>query len=291
MHGSLPYLPLVMTALGASYPSSLTNPLVDALGHDRYQKPQQERVADPYSAGPLGPSRWSLLPPLAPPGAPVPFASLALLIASGESPIPRLTFAAFQAEPAPRCRRRPATLVRFGGESETLHLVECDGSVLESTIEHLSVLARPPGVQRPPLPLPDTPESTLVTEWVDQIRLLPPRLAVIVQRIAEAFPYRPIYLISGYRPGSGHGFHAHGQALDLFVMNVSNERVYKLCRRMNDVGCGYYPNNKFVHIDVRPPGTGKAYWIDTSAPGEPSNYVDSWPGVEAGGAAVWKGGP
>jgi hypothetical protein len=38
---------------------------------------------------------------------------------------------------------------------------------------------------------------------------------------------------------------------------------------------------------VRRPGSGHPIWIDVSAPGEPSRYVDAWPGVIDGGALVW----
>jgi hypothetical protein len=72
---------------------------------------------------------------------------------------------------------------------------------------------------------------------------------------------------------------------------VANEHLLKVCRTLEDVGCGYYPNNKFVHIDVRRRGTGKALWIDVSGPGEPSEFVDSWPGVVDSGAFVWGQSP
>lgn len=288
MQGSLSLIPLVLVPLGGT-PLSLTDPLLDAFGLDRFQTPLVERKADPYAAGRYGPSRWTLVPPLEPPRISYPTAEFALLLASGDSPAPRLAFEAWSPTLEPTCRRRSVSIVRFGGESDVFKLVNCDGSIRNDGLERLSILARPPGVERPALPFPEEPTASTPGEWLDQIYQLPPRLAFAIQRIAEAFPYKPIYIISGYRPGSGHGFHAQGHAIDLFVMNVPNERVYKFCRKMNDMGCGYYPNNKFVHVDARPPGTGKAYWIDTSAPGEPSHYVDSWPGVEKGGAAVWMG--
>ena len=77
--------------------------------------------------------------------------------------------------------------------------------------------------------------------------------------------------------------------MDLAVFNVPNAALFKLCRTLDDVGCGYYPNSRFVHVDVRRPGTGHAFWIDESAPGEPSHYVDAWPGVVDSGALVWGG--
>ena len=73
-------------------------------------------------------------------------------------------------------------------------------------------------------------------------------------------------------------------------MGVRNVGLFRFCRTLDDVGCGYYPNSKFVHVDVRRPRTGRAFWVDESAPGEPSRYVDSWPGVVESGAMVWGGG-
>lgn len=268
----------------------LVDPLLEAFGVDRFQTPQTERAHDPHAAGRFGPTHWSFVPPLTSPLPAPPLAALAGLLADGLRPGPRLSLASWTPPPPARsCRPRPATIVRFGGESEIFSLTDCDGAIRHEGLERLSVLARPPLVERPAWPLPDAPTAA-GGEWVPGIRLLPPRLALVVQRVVEAFPHRPVYLISGYRPGSGHGFHTHAHAVDLFVMGVPNEKVYKLCRKLHDVGCGFYPNNKFVHLDIRPPGAPRAYWIDTSAPGEPSHYVDAWPGVEEGGAAVGQGG-
>jgi hypothetical protein len=52
------------------------------------------------------------------------------------------------------------------------------------------------------------------------------------------------------------------------------------------VGCGYYPNGKFVHFDIRYRGSG--LWVDASSPGEPSRYVNGWPGVVENGRVVWE---
>jgi hypothetical protein len=70
-------------------------------------------------------------------------------------------------------------------------------------------------------------------------------------------------------------------------MGVPTAALFQVCQKLADVGCGYYPNNKFVHVDVRRPGSGHPFWIDVSGPGEPSRYVDSWPGVIEGGGLVW----
>jgi hypothetical protein len=81
--------------------------------------------------------------------------------------------------------------------------------------------------------------------------------------------------------------HAAARAFDIQVHGIPNATLFEFCRKLEDVGCGYYPNSKFVHVDVRRPGTGHALWIDASGPGEPPRYVDSWPGVLVGGGAVW----
>jgi hypothetical protein len=70
-------------------------------------------------------------------------------------------------------------------------------------------------------------------------------------------------------------------------MGVPNASLFQVCQKLDDVGCGFYPNNKFVHVDVRRPGSGHPFWIDASGPGEPSRYVDAWPGVVDGGGLVW----
>ena len=55
-----------------------------------------------------------------------------------------------------------------------------------------------------------------------------------MQKIADAFPWKAIYVYSGYRPnaevhdGSGHqSLHASGRALDISVYNVPKEELFK----------------------------------------------------------------
>jgi hypothetical protein len=197
-----------------------------------------------------------------------------------------------------RCRRRPVTIVRYGGESEKLDLVRCDGSMAPGALDTLSILARPPEAQRPDGGLPDEPDGAAWSarrEWVEGVRIVHPRLVWAVQRIADAFPGKPIYVYSGYRPlaevndGSGHkSMHAEGRALDISILRVQNEKLFEVCRELKDVACGFYPNSKFVHVGVRRAHSGKSMWIDASMPGEPAQYVDSWPGVVDKGALAWR---
>lgn len=194
----------------------------------------------------------------------------------------------------PPCRRRPVSFMRYGAETDAFVLVDCNGAVATDAMDRLSLMARPPEVPRPGALLPDEPDAQAWSsygEWVDQVRPVHPRLLWLMQKIADAFPRRTIYIYSGYRPArfaqSSHSNHGAARALDVSIMGVRNADLFRFCRTLDDAGCGYYPNSKFVHVDVRAPRTGRAFWVDESAPGEPSRYVDSWPGVVESGALVW----
>jgi hypothetical protein len=192
-----------------------------------------------------------------------------------------------KAPPCPRWRApRALTVMRYAGESDRFALLDCDGAVSADALDRLSVLARPPEVPRPELPLPFEPEAG--DEWLPEVRLLDPRLVWLVQQLGQAFPGRAIVIYSGYRRDAHSGFHQKGRALDLQVYGVPNEQVFAFCKSLRDVGCGYYPESKFVHVDVRPYGTKRVLWVDVSKPGAPSRYVDGWPGVLEPGVA-WLG--
>lgn len=189
--------------------------------------------------------------------------------------------------PCPKWRApRPVMLARYdGGEQVTLPLIDCDGGVAPDAIDVVSVLARAAGVPRPPLPLPFEPSDDAGPgEWLPSVKLIDPRLIWVLQQVSQAFPRRTLYIMSGYRQ-NGHSNHSKGKAIDLFVYGVQNPQLFALCRQLRDVGCGYYPNNKFVHIDVRPYGTDRVLWVDDSLPGTPSHYVDGFEGVLEPGRA------
>jgi hypothetical protein len=181
------------------------------------------------------------------------------------------------------CQVTRITVIRTDGESDTLPLVDCDGAVTAEAVDRLSVLARPYGVARPELPLPEQPDPIAARdgEWVPGVKLVHPRLVWLLDRIASRYPRRTVQLISGYRRDAKPNRHTQGRALDLRVTGVSNEAVFAFCQTLPDVGCGYYPNSTFVHLDVRPLNASHATWIDVSGPGEKAEYVSSWPGVIA----------
>jgi hypothetical protein len=206
----------------------------------------------------------------------------------GHAPEPEL-LAVAKHRPCPRWKApRPITVLRYAGEGQKLALTDCSGALATDALDVLSVLARPAGAARPELPLPIDPEGD-AGEWTNEVRMLHPRLAWLVSEIARAFPGRAIVLMSGYRRDGHSGLHGKGKALDLYVQGVKNEDLFGFCRTLRDAACGFYPSNRFVHVDVRPYGTGHVTWVDVSAPGEPSVYADGWPGVLAPGIA-WLGG-
>ena len=185
----------------------------------------------------------------------------------------------------PYCPRwkspRPVSVVRYDGAEYTrMALVDCDGAIAADALDRLSVLARPPATPKPEMPLPLEPdEDAPGGEWLPRVKLLNPRLIWAVQKIAEAFPNRSIFIMSGYRRDAHGSYHQKGRALDLYVTGVENADLFRYCHTLSDVGCGYYPNSKFVHVDVRPYGTHRVAWVDISQPGAAPEYVTSWPGL------------
>jgi peptidase M15-like protein len=177
----------------------------------------------------------------------------------------------------PPCVRGAVLFERgFGGDSEAVVLTRCDGRANSTAVEQLSILVRPMNVARPSA-LASRIRRAAHREWLPGVKRIHEGLVTRLQAVADRFRAQKITLVSGYRPTSLGSFHQSARALDLHVEGVSNEALVEYCRSLPDTGCGYYPNSSFVHIDVRPAGTGHVYWIDASGPGEPARYVASWP--------------
>lgn len=108
-----------------------------------------------------------------------------------------------------------------------------------------------------------------------------PRLVTLVGIVSNHFGGATIDVVSGYRAYkttqyTAHSNHNLGKALDFRMAGVSDEALRDFCRTLRSAGCGYYPNDTFVHLDVR---DTKAYWVDLSHKGEAPKYEK--PGVLA----------
>ncbi len=100
------------------------------------------------------------------------------------------------------------------------------------------------------------------------------RLVSLLAVVSNHFGSRKLEVVSGFRPFTPtqfnpHSNHMHGKAIDFRVAGVPNEAVRDFCRTLKNVGCGYYPNSVFIHMDVR---DQSAFWIDYSRPGEAPRY-------------------
>lgn len=190
------------------------------------------------------------------------------------------------------CLHPAINFARLGQATDvTFSLTTCAGGTAPGAVDNLSILARPydvpaPGPASQPqsvLALPKKmakPSKALATdtnELAPGIRRVDPGLVTRIQAIADKFPGKTITLVSGYRPASKGSPHQAARAFDIRIDGVTNENLVAFCKTLQDTGCGYYPNSYFVHVDVRAPGTGHVYWIDTSGPGEKPNYVKQWP--------------
>ena len=177
------------------------------------------------------------------------------------------------------CVRFPVWVTR-GTEEDFFPLTNCDGTDAPAAIEHLSILARPESAQKPVVATADLAKQKgeMVSPGIKRLDArLPHALQLVLDHFDKPGPARKVHIISGYRPASKGSYHATGQAIDFRIDGVSNEALVSFCKTLSDVGCGYYPNSTFVHMDVRADGTGHVAWIDASGPGEAPRYVSSWP--------------
>ena len=133
------------------------------------------------------------------------------------------------------------------GERERLNLYNRDGSLNHKSVKTLSYLAR------------DKRDG--------KVKRLHFRLIHMLQQLAEKYPGKPIEIISGYRAQStgDESQHAFGRAMDLRIPGVSGKAIFRFCKSLSRSGCGYYPNDGFVHMDAR---SKRAFWINRSSSGQ-----------------------
>lgn len=81
-----------------------------------------------------------------------------------------------------------------------------------------------------------------------------PRLMRTLQLMSDRFGGRRIVLLSGYRPahaGEPVSRHSLGQAVDVRVEGIALRDVWQYCQTLDNMGCGLFPRQDYVHIDVR----------------------------------------
>ncbi len=187
------------------------------------------------------------------------------------------------------CVDRPV-VVQAGSEREKVTLTKCNGDVLPRAIAQMSVLVRPPSSKRPTLSIEtlSTKKGKLLAPGIRRVSDgVVVRLAKIVRHFSKPGETTKIHIVSGYKPRSVESSHAAAKALDLRIDGVKNEALVAFCKKLDDTGCGFYPNSQFVHIDERDKGAGHVAWIDASRPGEAARYVKDWPiPTEKAAAAV-----
>jgi len=106
---------------------------------------------------------------------------------------------------------------------------------------------------------------------------LDPRLGKIIKQISEEYPGKRIKMFRGATEKGGVGEHAKGTAMDIGVEGVKTKDLFDfVSKNVKGGGKGYYPNQPFIHVDVRP---GRANWVDFSKKGEKG-------GKHIGGAAA-----
>lgn len=120
-------------------------------------------------------------------------------------------------------------------------------------------------------------EKVLAAWRTGQHQPINDRLIRMLVKVSDHFGGKPIKVVSGYRPYSPtqytpHSRHNSGHAVDFAIPGVPNKVLRDYCRTLANVGCGFYPNSSFVHLDVR---ETSAYWVDFSGPGQAPRYADA----------------
>lgn len=94
-----------------------------------------------------------------------------------------------------------------------------------------------------------------------------PRLANALQELRDILG-KPIKILSGYRciknnaesGGGKNSQHLYGKAADITAPGVALKALYEaslMVEAFEKGGIGYYPDNSFIHVDVR---LGRARW-------------------------------
>ena len=82
---------------------------------------------------------------------------------------------------------------------------------------------------------------------------------------------KPVKIVSGYRCeessekvlGTKKSFHTQGKAANIFIEGISPAELFKFVEQIPEIkGLGFYPQEKFVHLDTR--DGEKVEWVKES---------------------------
>jgi uncharacterized protein YcbK (DUF882 family) len=166
-----------------------------------------------------------------------------------------------------------AVMRAFGPRRELLVPPDPSQGLLRLTASHLgeSVRLRPFGLDGAP-----DPQAFAELAHVMRCRVtgeevpIDPQLVRILVALGNTYK-RPLQLISGHRAAHVNGTsetsqHTAGRAADIKIYGVSINNVRERALELGARGVGLYPENNFVHVDVR--GKRRYTWIWTEAEGE-----------------------
>ncbi len=110
-----------------------------------------------------------------------------------------------------------------------------------------------------------------------ELALAPDLLAMLVS-VAQQWPGRVIDVVSAFRSppfGVPHSKHFIGHAIDLRIEGVKTTELRDFVwRTHHGIGVGYYLNENFVHMDLRP-GEPDTAW-SAGHEGDPADYNPRW---------------
>jgi uncharacterized protein YcbK (DUF882 family) len=176
-----------------------------------------------------------------------------------------------KADVAKTCSKDPVEVVA-GSTAAKITLTTCDGSAVPASVVQLSAMAKPAA-------------ATKVHKLDPRVA---ERLAIVADHFRKDGETPRIVLVPGTRARTSGSMHASGRAIDFKIEGVPNEDIAAFCKTMKDTGCGFYPTEGFVHVDVRDHNSGHVSWIDVSKAGDPPKYVTSWKPAPAPEAAPEK---
>lgn len=98
----------------------------------------------------------------------------------------------------------------------------------------------------------------------EAVKPIDTRLIELLYAIQKKLRNRePFYLVSGYRspptnawlrkhniPAAKRSYHMYGMAADVHIPGQSLEKLRRVAYQLKAGGVGYYPNSKYIHLDV-----------------------------------------